>query len=84
MNIIFEDDLVDCARNNAIKRLYLVQMENGNFSIEIELTWKDGRVQLFTQKKIVREWANLNRLIDHIQANYGKIPSISLILLDKT
>lgn len=81
MNTIMEAELADCARNKAIKKMHLVQLLNGNFSVEVELTWKDGRVCLITQKKVVREWANLNRLVQHIQSSYGAIPLITVIPL---
>ena len=78
MNTIMEADLVDYARNKAITVLHIIQRENGSFEIEAELTWKEGRVKLITQKKEVRTWANATRLIEHIKECYGAIPLITI------
>lgn len=83
MNTISEPELEDAGRNNAIKKLHIVQQESGKFGIVINLTWKEGEFTLVTQRKNVREWASLDRLSLHIQDNYGLVPSISLTLLPK-
>jgi hypothetical protein len=83
MNTISESELEDAGRNKAIKKLHIVQQQNGKFGIVVNLTWKEGDFTLVTQRKNVREWASLDRLSHHIQDNYGAVPSISLTLLPK-
>lgn len=81
MNTILESELEDAGRNKAIKKLHIVQQQNGTFGIVVNLTWKEGEFNLVTQRKKIREWSSLDRLSLHIQQNYGVIPTIHLTLL---
>lgn len=83
MNAITESELEDAGRNKAIKQLHIVQKQNGKFEIVVNLTWKDGDLTLVSQRKHIREWANLQRLYRHIQEKYGEVPAICLKLLPK-
>ena len=84
METLTESALVDYSKNEAIKRLYVVQQESGNFAVEVELTWKKGRLVLITQTKKIREWSNLSRLVDHIQKNYEYQNEFTVTLRKKT
>ena len=78
---ISESEIEDAGRNKAIKKLDIVQQQNGKFGIVVTLTWKEGKFTLITQRKNVREWVSLDRLSHHIQEAYGPPPLISLTLL---
>jgi hypothetical protein len=79
MSTILDAELADCVRNNAVTELHIVQQQNKKFIVEVLLTWKDGPTTLITQRKEIREWASVDRLIAHIQENYGVIPLITVV-----
>lgn len=78
MSTISEADMLDNARNHAIKRIHIVQGENLKYRVIVNLIWKDGDLIVVTTRKTPREWVNLNRLALHMMQNYGKIPEINL------
>lgn len=80
MNILSEAELTDFVKNQAVKRLNIVQNESSKYQIIVNLTWKEGDWNLLTTRKTIREWASLDRLARHIRENYGIPPSISLSL----
>lgn len=80
MGTIYEADLEDAGRNKAIRKLQIVQQQNGKYEIVVNLTWKDGDYTLVTQRKNVREWASLDRLVEHIRDCYGIVPDVQLVL----
>jgi hypothetical protein len=75
-----ERDLIDNTENNAVQTLKIVQTEDDKFQLHITLTWKEGELYLETQRKTVREWSSLDRLVHHINNYYGSIPLIILQL----
>lgn len=78
MSMITEADLLDNARNHAIKRIEIVQIKNLNYQLVVNLKWKEGDFVVVTTRKKPREWVNLNRLALHMIAKYGKVPVINL------
>jgi predicted transglutaminase-like cysteine proteinase len=81
MNAINEAELTDFIKNKAVKRLNIVQNENGKYQIVITLTWKEGDWNLETTRGKIREWASLDRMALHIREKYeGALPPISLTL----
>jgi hypothetical protein len=77
---IFEKDLVLAGQNKAIENLRIQQLESGKYSVIVKLTWRADEVVQVTQKKRVRCWANLDRLLDHIRNNYGITSEINVTL----
>lgn len=81
MNSISERELTDFIKNNAVKKLNIVQNKIDKFQINITLTWKLGTWHLVTTRGKVRQWASLDRLSSHIREEYGnELPPISLTL----
>ncbi|MFJ3465763.1 hypothetical protein [Achromobacter spanius] len=80
MNHISEADLKDMVGNSAVKQMTIQQTKDRKYQILVNLTWKSGDVQLFSTRNAPREWASLDRLVAHIQTNYGLIPKIALVL----
>ena len=78
MSTISEADLLDNARNRAIRRIQIVQSENRKYQLIVNLIWKEGDLVVVTTRKKPREWVNLNRLALHMIENYGVIPEINL------
>ena len=78
MSTISEADLLDNARNHAIKRIEIVQGKNRKYQLIVNLIWKEGDLVVVTTRKKPREWVNLNRLALHMIENYGVIPEINL------
>jgi len=77
---ISEQDLIDNLESMAVKKMSLVQGNNGKFEIYVSLTWKEGQQRLETQRKKPRTWASLDRLVRHINRKYPKVPIIQLEL----
>lgn len=77
---ITERELIDNTENNAVQTLKIVETDEGKFRIYINLSWKKGEFYLETQRKTFREWSSLDRLVLHINTNYGSIPLIILQL----
>lgn len=81
MNHITEADLKDMVGNNAVKQMTIQQTKDRKYTVMVNLTWKSGDIVLFSTRNAPREWASLDRLLTHIQNNYGnKIPKIALVL----
>ncbi len=80
MSAITESELVDYVKAGVVKELVITQGQNEKFTLTVQLTWKPGDFKVFTWRKEIREWANLDRLCRHIRENYGAIPKISLEL----
>jgi len=81
MNSISESELTDFVKNDAVKKISIVQNKNNNYQLEITLTWKKGTWHLVTTRGKVREWICLNRLTRHIKTKYdGALPPINLKL----
>lgn len=79
---ISEKELVNNSLNNAIQSLKIVQTKEGKYQLLITLTWKKGEHILKTQRNKVREWTSLDRLVRHINKDYGSIPLILIQLWD--
>ncbi len=79
---ITEPELIDNIVNQSVKKMMLVQGEDGKFSIRVQLSWKGGDLLLETQRKTPRVWASLDRLVKHINSKYGKVPIIELQLME--
>jgi hypothetical protein len=81
MNGINQAELVDFVRNRAVTRFRIIQNAANNYQIVINLTWKEGDLNLVTARGKPREWASLHRLARHIQEEYlGHLPPIDLTL----
>jgi len=79
MNAINEAELVDFVKNQAVKRLRIIQSDSGKYQTVVNLTWKDGDWQLVTTRAKPREWVSLDRLARHICEKYqGQLPTITL------
>lgn len=79
---ITEPELIDNLGNQSVKKMMLVQGEDGKFSIRVQLSWKGGDFLLETQRKTPRVWSSLDRLVKHINSKYGKVPIIELQLME--
>ncbi|HHG1945686.1 TPA: hypothetical protein ACPUSD_004929 [Klebsiella pneumoniae] len=79
---ITEPELIDNLGNQSVKKMMLVQGEDGKFSIRVQLSWKGGDLLLETQRKTPRVWSSLDRLVKHINSKYGKVPIIELQLME--
>jgi hypothetical protein len=77
---ITERELIDNTVNNAVQILKIAQTKDDKFRLIINLKWKKGEFYLETQRKTIREWSSLDRLVQHINLNYGSIPLIILNL----
>lgn len=85
MNTINEAELIDFVKNKVVKKLAIIQNEAGRYQIVVNLTWKQGDLDLLTTRGKNREWVSLDRLIRHIQEKYeGPLPPISLSLYKKS
>ncbi|MDR3221138.1 MAG: hypothetical protein LBU46_03885 [Candidatus Accumulibacter sp.] len=80
LNTLREVELKDCVRNGAVKRLNIVQGGSGKYRVVVNLTWKEGDLNLVTTRKTIREWASLDNLARLIQTKYGIPPLITLSL----
>lgn len=80
MEPIFEKDLVLAGQNKAIENVRIQQLKDGKYSVIVKLTWRTDEVVQMTQRKRVRAWANLDRLLDHIRNNYGITSEIHITL----
>lgn len=82
INTISEADMKDYVVNKAIKRMDFVQEPDGKYRIVVTLTWKPGQWVLVNARKRPRYWVSLDRLVRHIQSEYGgEPPPINLVLL---
>lgn len=77
---INEEALIDSSKNNAVENLEIKQTENGAYQLIIKLAWKAHPSILMTSRDAVKEWANYDRLINHIKNNYSEIPQIKVTL----
>lgn len=81
MNGVREAELVDYVRNQAVRRFRIVQNIYNNYQIVVNLTWKEGDMDLVTSRSGPREWVSLDRLIRHIKEQYrGPLPPIDITL----
>lgn len=81
---ITEKELDIAGKNKAIEQLRVQQLENGKFSIIAKLTWRPAEQVLFTQRKKVRGWASLDRLLKHTRDKYGIESQINVTLQGET
>lgn len=78
---IEEAELVGFIKIEAVDQIKIVQLKNQKYKIIVNLTCKEGDYTLATNRKKIREWANLDRLTRHIRENYnGHKINISLSL----
>jgi hypothetical protein len=80
LNTISESELVLVVRSRALKRMHIIQTEEGKFRVVVNLNNQEEELDLVTFRKKPREWASLDRLAKHIQEKYGAIPPITLSL----
>ena len=80
MDKINEEALIDSSKNNAVETLEIKQTENGAYQLIIKLAWKAHPSVLMTSRDDIKEWANYDRLINHIKNNYPEIPQIKVSL----
>ncbi|WP_157008195.1 hypothetical protein [Xenophilus azovorans] len=73
-----DEDLKKFALAGALKSINVFRLESGKYRIVVSLTWKTGDYLLITYRKKPREWASLDRLMKHVEANYGDISNFSL------
>jgi len=81
MEYIYEADLMNFLKNNAIKQLNVVQDISGKYHIVANLTWKKGDFLLVTTRKTTRKFANLDRLAKALRENSSVPPPIQLSIL---
>ena len=88
MNAVSEAEVADFIRNKAVKRMNIIQTDDGKYRIVVTLTWKTGDWNLVNARRHPRKWASLDRLSRHILSEYGEdLPPINLVLganLEKT
>jgi hypothetical protein len=80
MDTISESELVLVVRSRALKRMHVIQNEEGKFRVVVNLNNQEGELELVTFRKKPREWASLDRLAKHIQEKYGAVPIMTLTL----
>lgn len=80
MTPITEKELETAAHNAAIEHLRIQQLDNNEYSLVAKLTWRSDEQILITQRKQVRGWVNLNRLMDHIRVRYRLASEINVTL----
>ena len=80
MNTINESELVLVMRSRALKRMHVIQNEEGKFRVVVNLNNQEDELELVTFRKKPREWASLDRLAKHIQEKYGAVPTMTLTL----
>ncbi len=81
MNAVSEAEVADFVRNKAVKRMSIIQNEDGKYRIVVILTWKPGEWLLVNARKQPRKWVSLDRLARHIINEYGgDLPPINLVL----
>lgn len=76
---IEEAELVDFARNNAVKEINIVQITSKKYRVVVTLTWKPGAFLLVSYRKKPREWASLDTLIRYLRETY-KSPAVPIQL----
>lgn len=82
-NTITESQLVDYAKNGAVRFLTIVPVSDRKaFNLLVQLTWKEGDLLLLTQQKKPREWVSLDRLYKHIENHYQKVSKIQIMLVN--
>jgi hypothetical protein len=79
---ISESDLAISVKNRVVRNFIITQTTSGKYQITVDLTWRKEQLTLVTARKTVREWVSLDRLVAHIQDNYGNPPPITLKLCD--
>lgn len=67
-------------QSKSIKRIWIMQIENGRFRVSAVLNNKEEERSLVTLRKTPREWASLDRLVRHAHQHYGKLPHTALQL----
>lgn len=83
MNTINEKELVDNAKNGAVRCIKVTKAAGGDgLVLYVNLTWKEGDLLLITQKKEPRTWASADRLLAHIDSKYGCVASLMIFLSD--
>lgn len=81
MNIVTKAEVADFIQNKAVKRMSIIQTEDGKYRIVVILTWKPGEWHLVNARKHPRKWASLDRLARHIVSTYGaELPPMNLAL----
>lgn len=81
---ITERELETAASNAAIEQLRIQQLGNDKYSLVVKLTWRNHEQILITQRKEVRGWADLNRLMNHIRNKYRFTSEINVTLKGET
>ncbi|POP75158.1 hypothetical protein CXB34_28140 [Pseudomonas amygdali pv. morsprunorum] len=67
MKSIDENQLEEFAANNAVKQFIFREAEDQRFCLVVVLTWKEGENVLFTARKQMRLWPNLNTLAGFVR-----------------
>lgn len=80
MDKISETLLLESIKNKAVKHLEIRQTQEGGYELIVYLIWKETPSILMTSRDTVREWVSYERLINHINENYSKIPEIKVTL----
>jgi hypothetical protein len=83
MKTIQEAELIGLSQGGLVSQMWITQVGESEYQISVEFTHKRGRWQLVTERKVIRVWANLDRLARHIRNKYGKIDCIYLSLIHK-
>ncbi len=81
-NTIQENELVKNLSNGAVTLLRIVEDKKGKYQTFVQLSWREGEIQVVTQRKKPKQWASLDRLAAHIKKYYygNLIPVITLQL----
>lgn len=81
---ITEAELADNARNGAVERISLVPCRNKRgFNLWVSLNWKKGEFVLITQHKKPRTWVSADRLLSHVNTQYGNVKSLEIFLKEQ-
>ncbi len=80
---ISERELADYLSNKAIRKLNLVQDDEGGFQVVVSLNWKPGDWYVLTQRGKIRSWVSVDRFLQNIQKNCDLYPIIRVVLREK-
>jgi hypothetical protein len=79
MSTVGEAELTLAARSELLRRLRIIQTGEGKYQVKVSLADREGELSVVTTRQ-PREWASLDRLLNHIQEKFGAFPAIFITL----
>lgn len=81
MYAIDEQQLYEYAANKVITLIKIFETDDGNFSVVVTLSWREGDCILTSARKSPRTWASLNTLVKYLKGIDGSALPVQLFLL---